>query len=150
VTLPDPSEPVPPGAEPRGVGESLDAPGSDVPAVDDLPPGERPIGESPAELTPTPPRSPEVIEVIEVIEVVTLAPADPQQVTMRRAPRYRAFIGTGAVVGAVFAVVLVGVFPDDGHFSTGAVLGYLGVALALLGALLGGAVAVLLERPRRR
>lgn len=75
-----------------------------------------------------------------------------QQVTLRRAPRYRAFIGTGAVVGAVLAVVLTGLFPGSGRFSTGAVMGYLGVSLALLGALFGGLVAVLADRqhPRRR
>jgi hypothetical protein len=71
-------------------------------------------------------------------------------VTLRRAPRYRAFIGTGAVAGAVLAVVLTALFPDDGRFSTGSVMAYLAISLALVGGLVGGAVAVVVERPRRR
>jgi len=155
VTEPDPAEPVQPGGEARGVGESLDAPSADVPAVDDLPPGERPIGQNPAELRPVPPAGsePTVVEVTvpaATVDDAIVDDAEPRRLALRRAPRYRAFIGTGVVLGAVIAVLLTALFPDDGRFSTGSVMGYLGVVLALVGGLLGGAAAVLVERPRRR
>ncbi|HEY6797347.1 MAG TPA: hypothetical protein VI248_21945 [Kineosporiaceae bacterium] len=118
---PDPSEPVSPGGGPRGVGESVDAPGPDLPPVEEAPPGRPPVGESPAQAGPAP-------------------------ATLRRAPRYGPFIGTGVVIGAVIGVVLTIAVPDDGRFSTGAVLGYLAVSLGLLGGLLGGAAAVLVDR----
>jgi len=133
VTEPDLSEPVHPGGEPRGLGESLDAPAADVPTVDEL-----------TSATPAASTQPEVA-------VVQIVPDDagPRRLALRRAPRYRAFIGTGAIIGVVLAVVLTALFPDDGRFSTASVMGYLAVSLALVGGLLGGAVAVLVERPRR-
>ncbi len=69
-------------------------------------------------------------------------------VSRRRAPRYGAFLGTGAVLGLVVALVLVlgpGSAVEDGR----GVLGYLSALLAGLGALTGGALAVLLEGRRR-
>jgi hypothetical protein len=74
----------------------------------------------------------------------------PRLATLRRAPRYRSFIVTGAVLGFLLALLLVQLFPDDGRFSTNSVVGYVGVTFALIGGLIGGGVAVLLERPRRR
>ena len=69
---------------------------------------------------------------------------------MRRAPRYRAFVATGAVLGVVagvlVAVVLAG---GDSIFSMGTVVGYVGAIGLLLGALAGAAAAVLADRPRR-
>lgn len=77
-------------------------------------------------------------------------PPGARQVTIRRAPRYRAFVLTGAVAGVLVALVLTRVFPETGQFSARAVLGYLGVGLGLIGAVLGGLLAVFVERPRRR
>lgn len=65
----------------------------------------------------------------------------------RQAPRYRAFIGTGAVLGlilALLATLWTGSGSDDYSFQS--VLGYTAVSLALLGGLLGGLVAVILDR----
>jgi hypothetical protein len=144
-----------PGVGPRGLGESSDAPAPDVPPVEELPPGRLPIGESPAEARPLPPR---VVRPERVLaEVVPVDDLRPPSATLRRAPRYRAFIGTGVVIGAVLGVVLTvavpGVVltvavPDNGRFSTGAVLGYLAVSLGLLGGLLGAAAAVVADRRR--
>jgi hypothetical protein len=75
--------------------------------------------------------------------------AEPQQVHLRRAPRYRAFVITGAVVGLVVAYVLSKATGDDPQFSGRSVLGYLVVILGLIGAVIGGGLAVLAERPRR-
>ena len=67
----------------------------------------------------------------------------------RRAPRYRTFILTGFVVGAVAGVVLSLTGPDLQKYSSGAQAGYLGALLGLLGGALGGAVAVVAERRSR-
>jgi hypothetical protein len=75
--------------------------------------------------------------------------AEPQQVHLRRAPRYRAFVITGAVVGLVVAFVLSRSTGDAPQFSGRSVLGYLVVILGLIGAVIGGGLAVLAERPRR-
>ena len=74
----------------------------------------------------------------------------PQRVLLRRAPRYRAFVSTGVLAGLAVALVLSRFSPSGTGFSGGSTLGYLAMVLALLGAVLGAAVAVLVERPRRR
>lgn len=66
--------------------------------------------------------------------------------TLRRAPRYRAFVVAGGVLGLVVALALVlfGVGPTAA--GTGIALGFVGAALALTGASLGAVVAVLVDR----
>ena len=77
-------------------------------------------------------------------------PQDPVRVTLRRAPRYRAFVVAGAVVGVVVGVLAALLLGDPGSlFSRGATTGYLAAIGLLLGALLGGVAAVLADRPRR-
>jgi hypothetical protein len=76
-------------------------------------------------------------------------PQGAVRVHVRRAPRYRAFVLAGAVLGlvagALLAIVLGG---GDAPFSPTTVTGYVGAIGLLLGGLLGAAVAVLMERPR--
>jgi hypothetical protein len=67
----------------------------------------------------------------------------------RRTPRYAAFLGTGAVVGVVVAIVLLLTVGDDVQDSR-RLLFYLCALLAGIGALLGGLVAVLVEGRRPR
>jgi hypothetical protein len=67
-----------------------------------------------------------------------------------RTPRYGRFIGTGAVLGVLIALVLATVQGGTEQYSAAAAFGYLALLLGPIGGLLGGAVAVLLERPRRR
>jgi len=76
------------------------------------------------------------------------APAErPAQVLrLRRAPRYRAFVLTGVLLGLLIAVVATLSFPVTGDYSLRTVLGYVAAVLALVGGLLGAAVAVLVER----
>ncbi len=67
----------------------------------------------------------------------------------RRAPRYGSFVATGALVGIVLGVVLSLSQPASGQFSQNSVVGYVAAILGLVGALVGGAVAVLLDRRAR-
>ena len=77
------------------------------------------------------------------------APA-PVQVRLRRAPRYRAFVLTGALLGAAAGIVASLLLGDPASlFSEPTTTGYLAAIGLLLGGLAGGAVAVLVERPRR-
>jgi hypothetical protein len=77
-------------------------------------------------------------------------PAGAVPVRIRRAPRYRAFVLVGAILGLVVGVVASIVLGGGpGAFSAVTLTGYVGVIGLLLGGLLGGAVAVLVERPRR-
>lgn len=64
--------------------------------------------------------------------------------TVRRAPRYAAFIVVGGIVGLLVALVLVLTAPGSGGL--GLVLAFVGGGCALLGALLGGVAAVLADR----
>ncbi|HZI98604.1 MAG TPA: hypothetical protein VFD41_13875 [Actinomycetales bacterium] len=68
---------------------------------------------------------------------------------VRRAPRYVPFVASGALAGLAVAAVLAVVLPPAEGHDTGAVLGYLGLVLALVGGLVGAAVAVLLDRRAR-
>ncbi|WP_208012502.1 histidine kinase [Cellulomonas shaoxiangyii] len=82
--------------------------------------------------------------------------------TVRRAPRYGAFLVTGALVGAVLGLVLAAVLAPDGAAAggDGGVLPFLGgenavrafcaVAGAFLGVLVGGLLAVLADRRSTR
>lgn len=69
--------------------------------------------------------------------------------TLRRAPRYRAFVVAGAVLGLIVALVLVLVGVGRTEAGTGVVLGFVGAVLALTGAALGAVVAVLVDRRSR-
>ncbi|WP_225755468.1 hypothetical protein [Actinotalea sp. Marseille-Q4924] len=69
--------------------------------------------------------------------------------TLRRAPRYRGFAFAGVLVGvlaAVVAVVVSGPARDGAPLDTVSVVLLLAVVLGGFGALLGTAVAVLVDR----
>ncbi|MFI2754142.1 histidine kinase [Cellulomonas sp. P22] len=79
-------------------------------------------------------------------------------VTVRRAPRYRPFMTAGALVGVVVAVVLVQVLATGDYFEAdgtgfvsvldgrGSVRLLMALGLGVLGAFVGGALAVLADR----
>lgn len=67
-------------------------------------------------------------------------------VTVRRAPRYPAFIGLGVVLGALIALVLTFAYPENGEFDRGQVFGFLLLWCGAFGAALGGVVALLVDR----
>ena len=71
-----------------------------------------------------------------------------------RRPKYAVFIGLGVVVGVLVAGVVTFLAPLEPdpvtgeEYSVGKVLAYTSLVLALVGGLLGGLVAVLLDRRR--
>jgi hypothetical protein len=69
-----------------------------------------------------------------------------QRLRVRRAPRYETFLGTGAVLGIVVALVAGSIGPVDPQTGRAKLIGYLAMALILIGGLLGAGVAVALER----
>ena len=67
-------------------------------------------------------------------------------VTVRRAPRYPAFIGLGIVLGALVALVLTFAFPESGGYDRGQVFGFLLLWCGAFGAALGGVTALVVDR----
>lgn len=73
-----------------------------------------------------------------------------QAMRVVRTPKYSAFIGTGVFIGVLLGIGFTIAAGDRAAtYSLGSRLGYLCAIFGLLGALLGGAVAVLVERYRR-
>ncbi|WP_375389152.1 hypothetical protein [uncultured Amnibacterium sp.] len=73
--------------------------------------------------------------------------SDPQrrQVRVRRSPKVGVFLGIGAVVGALVAVVAVNVTPSDDTTPKVQAIAFLILLLAPVGALAGGVVALLID-----
>ena len=81
-------------------------------------------------------------------EAVAPPAPQPREFTHRRAPRYRSFILTGVVLGAIATALLYRFTKTP--FSTDGIVGYLGSILVMLGAVLGAGVALLVERGQTR
>jgi hypothetical protein len=64
----------------------------------------------------------------------------------RRAPKFRAFLLTGAVIGFVIGLLLSLSGAPVPNYGAVQVVGFLGLGCAAVGALLGGIIAVLLDR----
>ena len=71
------------------------------------------------------------------------------QFRMRRAPRYRPFGLTGALLGVLAGVFLALSFTVRSNYSIQTITGYFAAIFGLAGAVLGLGVAILLERRRR-
>jgi hypothetical protein len=71
-----------------------------------------------------------------------------QVLQLRRAPRYRAFVLTGALAAAGIGALAALAFPVSGDYSLRTVVGYVAAVCGLLGAMVGAGVALLLERGR--
>jgi hypothetical protein len=76
--------------------------------------------------------------------------ASATRIRLRRAPRYRAFVGTGTLLGLVAAALLVIARPVHEGSTPRTVFVYFALGLSLIGALVGAAAAILLERRPRR
>lgn len=74
--------------------------------------------------------------------------------TVRHAPRYRAFVLSGVVLGVILAFVLVSLVGTDPggaeSLGSGPVFVFVALILGLVGALLGALVALVLDRRSRR
>jgi multisubunit Na+/H+ antiporter MnhF subunit len=72
------------------------------------------------------------------------------QVRLRRAPRYRAFVVTGGLIGVLAAGIIVfsAIFPVHQGRSAQTVFLYFALTFALIGGLSGAAVAIFVERRR--
>jgi uncharacterized membrane protein len=80
-----------------------------------------------------------------------------ETVTVRRAPRHGVFLILGAVVGVIVAAILTFAFQGTQQpsaagvqYSTMQVFGFLALACAAIGLLLGGVVALILDRTMGR
>lgn len=71
--------------------------------------------------------------------------SERRQVRVRRSPKIGVFLGIGAVVGALVAIVAVNVTPVDPTVSTIQAIGFLILLLAPVGALIGGGVALIID-----
>ena len=67
-------------------------------------------------------------------------------VTVHRSPRYFSFMIVGAVLGAILALVLTVVFPENDQFEQSQVFGFLLLAGVVAGVALGSIVALILDR----
>lgn len=67
-------------------------------------------------------------------------------VTVRRAPRYPAFILAGVALGVLVALALTFAFPENAEFDRGQVFGFLLLWTGAIGAAIGGVVALLVDR----
>lgn len=67
-------------------------------------------------------------------------------VTIRRAPKFSAFIVVGALVGFLATLTLTSLFPTDPDVGFGASLGYFSLFGVPLGAVIGAAIALLFDR----
>jgi hypothetical protein len=78
--------------------------------------------------------------------------SEPQrhQVRVRRSPKVGVFLLLGAIVGVAVAIVFVSVSPQDAEIPTAQAVGFLAVLLAPVGGLVGGLVALLLDRRSER
>jgi hypothetical protein len=74
------------------------------------------------------------------------SPAERRDVTVRRAPKYVPFLILGALVGVAAAAVVAYAVPGDATFDPGAVFGFFLVMFAAAGAILGAALALVLDR----
>jgi hypothetical protein len=77
------------------------------------------------------------------------AAADPAAATrlrLRRAPRYRRFGLTGALIGVIAGVILALSFPVASNYSMQTIAGYFAAILGLIGTVLGLGLSVLIER----
>ncbi|TFC87550.1 hypothetical protein E3T28_06015 [Cryobacterium sinapicolor] len=75
---------------------------------------------------------------------------DKSTVTVRRSPRFFNFMLLGALIGAIAALVLTVVFPENAEFGATQVFGFLLLAFVTFGVTLGAVVAIIIDRVNSR
>jgi hypothetical protein len=73
-----------------------------------------------------------------------------EAVTIRRAPRFSAFVATGAVLGLVVTLVVTSLFETDPAVGFAASAGYFALFGVPIGAVVGALVAILVDRRASR
>lgn len=71
-------------------------------------------------------------------------------VTIRRAPKFSAFMVVGALIGFLITLVLTSLFPTDPDVGFVASLGYFSLYGVPLGAVIGAVIALLFDRKAHR
>jgi hypothetical protein len=66
--------------------------------------------------------------------------------TIRRSPRYLRFMGVGAILGIVLALILTTTFESTPEFSRTQIFGFLALLAVVLFGTLGAVVALVLDR----
>jgi hypothetical protein len=77
---------------------------------------------------------------------VSQQPRKQQSRQVRRTPKFPAFLFTGGLAGLLIGLFLSVIGPVDVRYDNSAALGFLGLIFAGVGALVGGIIAVLLEK----
>ena len=80
-------------------------------------------------------------------EKVTILPAT---VTVRRAPKFGAFILVGAAVGLIVTLILTSLFPVDPSVGFAALAAYFSLFGVAAGVVVGSVLAIVLDRVSRR
>jgi hypothetical protein len=80
------------------------------------------------------------------IDYLKFVSQQPRKV--RRRPKFAAFLLSGGLLGLLIGLFLSVSGPVDAGYDPSAVLGFLGLVGAALGALVGGVIAVLIDRGR--
>ncbi|WP_299167276.1 hypothetical protein [uncultured Arthrobacter sp.] len=73
-------------------------------------------------------------------------PPERRQVTVRRAPKFGPFMGLGALIGFIAALIVAYTGPADPTLTRESVLGFFTVVFAIPGLLIGALVVLLLDR----
>jgi hypothetical protein len=79
-----------------------------------------------------------------VVDYVGVVSQQPGKV--RKAPKFTAFLLTGGLAGLLIGFFLSVIGPVDARYDGSAALGFLGLIGAGLGMLVGGIIAVLLDK----
>lgn len=74
----------------------------------------------------------------------------PEQVTVRRAPKYPAFLIVGGGVGAIVTFILTNLFPADPSVGFAATFGYFALFGIPAGIVVGALIAIILDRVSAR
>jgi hypothetical protein len=75
---------------------------------------------------------------------------EPEQVTVRRAPKFPAFMIVGGGIGAIVTFVLTALQPVDPAVGFGALFAYFSLFGVTAGVLLGAVLALILDRRATR
>lgn len=78
--------------------------------------------------------------------------ATPQNIEVQvyAAPKFWPFMGIGALVGVIIAVISAFTGPESAEFSRGSVAGFLGVGFAFFGVLVAGIIFLVVDRITRK